>query len=158
MRLSIDSLQHLQVYFQVFVPVLVACRRLLRGDDCSASADDRSGPGVAAPASISMISESRKTTKRCQLKSEGFVQTKTRWSSDSKCRPPFQSKDVRRLGPSVATWPCAVCQMDQFRVFCESVPRQILLLGLPVLPGAATGTQVLQFDKKSEAYHIFFNH
>ena len=38
--------------------------------------------------------------------------------------------------------------MDQFRVFCESVPRQILLLGLPVLPGAATGTQVLQFDKK----------
>ena len=44
MRLSIDSLQHLQVYFQVFVPVLVACRRLLRGDDCSASADDRSEP------------------------------------------------------------------------------------------------------------------
>ena len=44
MRLSIDSLQHLQVYFQVFVPVPVACRRLLRGADCSASTDDRSGP------------------------------------------------------------------------------------------------------------------
>ena len=40
--------------------------------------------------------------------------------------------------------------MDQFRVFCESVPRQFLLLGLPVLPGAATGTQVLQFDKKNQ--------
>ena len=38
--------------------------------------------------------------------------------------------------------------MHQFRVFCESVPRQILLLWFPVLPGAATGTQVLQFDKK----------
>ena len=47
MRLSIDSLQHLQVYFQVFVPVPVACRRLLRGADFSASADDRSGPRVA---------------------------------------------------------------------------------------------------------------
>ena len=42
MRLSIDSLQHLQGYFQVFVPVLVACRRLLRGADCSACADVRS--------------------------------------------------------------------------------------------------------------------
>ena len=36
MRLSIDSLQHLQVYFQVFVPVPVACRRLLRGADSTA--------------------------------------------------------------------------------------------------------------------------
>ena len=32
------------------------------------------------------------------------------------------------------------------------------LLGLLVIPGATTGTQVLQFDKKSGAYHIFFNH
>ena len=36
MRLSIDSLQHLQVYFQVFVPVPVACRRLLRSADSTA--------------------------------------------------------------------------------------------------------------------------
>ena len=36
MRLSIDSLQHLQDYFQVLVSVPVACRRLLRGADCSA--------------------------------------------------------------------------------------------------------------------------
>ena len=43
---------------------------------------------------------------------------------------------------------CTGLQVRQFWVFCESVPRQILLLGLPVLPGAATGTQVLQFDKK----------
>ena len=45
-----------------------------------------------------------------------------------------------------------------FGSFCESVPRQFLLLGLPVIPGAATGTQVLQFDKKSGAYHTSFNH
>ena len=44
MRLSIDSLQHLQDYFQVLMPVPVACRRLLRGADCSACTDDRSGP------------------------------------------------------------------------------------------------------------------
>ena len=53
---------------------------------------------------------------------------------------------------------CTGLQVRQFWVFYESVPRQILLLGLPVLPGAATGTQVLQFDKKSGAYHISFNH
>ena len=41
----------------------------------------------------------------------------------------------------------------QLRVFCESVPRQILLLGLLVFPGAARGTRVLQFDKKLGAYH-----
>ena len=150
MRLSIDSLQYWQVYFQVFVPVPIACCCccLLRGADCSACADDRSGPRVADPASISTISEPRKTTKRCQLKSEGLAQTTTRWSSDWTCKPTLQSKDVRRLGPSLATWPYAACQMDQFQVFRESVPRQILLLALLVIPGAATGTQVLQFDKK----------
>ena len=61
-------MQHLQVYFQVFVPVPVACRRLLCGADCSASADDRSGPRVADPASISTISEPRKTTKEMLAK------------------------------------------------------------------------------------------
>ena len=42
----------------------VACRRLLRGADCSACTYDRSGPRFADPASISTISEPRKTTKR----------------------------------------------------------------------------------------------
>ena len=40
----------------------------------------------------------------------------------------------------------------------RSVPRQVLLVGLLVIPGAATGTQVLQFDKKSGAYHTSFTH
>ena len=41
----------------------------------------------------------------------------------------------------------------------ESVPRQILLLGgLLVISGAARGTRVLQFDKRSGAYHTSFNH
>ena len=39
-------------------------------------------------------------------------------------------------------------QVGQFRVFCESVPRQILFFVLLVIPGAARGTRVLQFDKK----------
>ena len=39
---------------------------------------------------------------------------------------------------------CTGLQVRQFWVFCESVPRQILLLRLPVLPEAAMGTQVLQ--------------
>ena len=65
MRLTIDSLQHLQDYFQVLVPVPVACRRLLRGADCLVCTDNRSGPRVADPVSISTISEPRKTTKRC---------------------------------------------------------------------------------------------
>ena len=55
MRLSIDSLQHLQDYFEVLMPVPVVCRRLPGGADCSACADDRSGPRVADPASISRI-------------------------------------------------------------------------------------------------------
>ena len=46
----------------------------------------------------------------------------------------------------------------QFRVPCESVPRQILLVVLLVIPGAARGTRVLQFDKRSEVYHTSFNH
>ena len=70
MRLSIDSLQHLQVYFQVLVPVPVACRRLLRGADCSACADNRSGPRVA---------DLRRDASK---KIEGLAQRKTRWSSD----------------------------------------------------------------------------
>ena len=53
---------------------------------------------------------------------------------------------------------CTGLQVGQFRVFCESVPRQVLLVGLLVIPGAATGTQVLQFDKKWGAYHTSFNH
>ena len=48
--------------------------------------------------------------------------------------------------------------MGQFRVFCKKVSRQILLLRLLVIPGAAKGTRVLQFDKKSGAYHTSFNH
>ena len=55
MRLSIDSLQHLQDYFQVLMPVPVACRRFPGGAE--ACADDCSGPRVADPASISTISE-----------------------------------------------------------------------------------------------------
>ena len=49
-------------------------------------------------------------------------------------------------------------KVGQCRVFCESTPWQVLLLRLPVIPGAATGTQVLQFDKQSAAYHTSFNH
>ena len=65
MLLSMDSLQHLQDYLQVFVPVPVACRLLPGGAGSSACADDRSGPRVADPASISTISGPSKTTKRC---------------------------------------------------------------------------------------------
>ena len=51
-------------------------------------------------------------------------------------------------------------QRCQFRVFCESVPWQILLLGPLVIPGAARRIwwRVLQCDKKSGAHHIAFNH
>ena len=158
MRLCIDFLQHLQDYFQVLVPVPVACCRLVRGAHCSACTDNRSGHRVADPATISTISEprSRKTAKRCSLKKWrlGTDEDALHWT----CKPTFLSKDVRRLGPSLATSPCAACQMDQFWVFCESVPRQIFLLGLPVIHGAATGTQVLQFDRKSGAHHTSFNH
>ena len=148
-----------KIIFQVLVRVSVVCRGLLRGADCSACADDHSGPWIADPASISTISEPRKTTKICLLKSEGLAQTKTRWSSVWTCKPTFQSKDVCNLGPSLAAQPCAACQMDQFRVFfCKSMPRRILLLGLLVIPEAARGTRVLQFDKKSGANHTSFNH
>ena len=41
-------------------------------------------------------------------------------------------------------------QVGQFQVFYESVPRQILFLRLLVIPGAARGTRVLQFDKKNQ--------
>ena len=40
--------------------------------------------------------------------------------------------------------------MGQFRVFCESMPRQIVFLGLVVIPGAARGTRILPFDKNQE--------
>ena len=83
---------------------------------------------------------------------------KTRWSSDWTWKPTFQSKDVRRMGPSSATSPSTACQMGQFRVFCESRPRETLLLGLLVILGAARSTRVLQFDKRSGGYHTSFNH
>ena len=76
-----------KIIFKSSVPA--ACRRLLRGADCSTCTDDRSGPRVADPASISTMSEPI---------SEGLAQTKTRWSSDWTCKPTFQSKDVR-AGP-----------------------------------------------------------
>ena len=62
------------------------------------------------------------------------------------------------MGPSSATSPSTACQMGQFRVFCESVPRETLLLGLLVILGAARSTRVLQFDKRSGGYHTSFNH
>ena len=40
--------------------------------------------------------------------------------------------------------------MYQILVFCETVPQQIPLLGLPFIPGEKTGTQVLQFDENQE--------
>ena len=56
--------------------------------------------------------------------------------------------------------PCTILplQVGQFRVFCESVPRQILILRLLAIPGAARSTRVLQFEKISGAYHTSFNH
>ena len=75
------------------------------------------------------------------------------------------SQVVDRVGRIEAPPPLAAAFMymyrltgGQFRVFCESVPRQILFLGLLVFPGAARETRVLQFDKKSGAYHTSFNH
>ena len=56
-----------RLIFQVLVSVPVACRRLLRGADFSACADDGSGLRVADPASISTISEPRKTTREEML-------------------------------------------------------------------------------------------
>ena len=37
--------------------------------------------------------------------------------------------------------------------FAKACHGKSFLLGLPVIPGASTGTQVQQFDKKSQAYH-----
>ena len=76
---------------------------------------------------------------------------------ESSCRQSRPDRSSASRG-CMRSCTCTGLQVRQFWVFCESVPRQILLLGLPVLPGAATGTQVLQFDKKSGAYHISFNH
>ena len=46
-------------------------------------------------------------------------------------------------------------QVGQFRVFCESVRWQILLLGLLLIPGAAQDTRVLQFGgKKSGSRNV----
>ena len=65
---------------------------------------------------------------------------------------------MRRIGLSWATSPSAACQIGQCWVSCESVPRQTLFLGLLVIPGAARGTRVLQFDKRSGVFHTSLNH
>ena len=66
--------------------------------------------------------------------------------TESSCR---QSRSDRRPPPLAAAFMYMYgLQVAQFWVYCESVPRQILLLGLPVITGAARGTRVLQFDKK----------
>ena len=74
------------------------------------------------------------------------------------------SQVVDRVGRFKVPPPLAAAFMYMYRLtggsisgLLRSVPRQILLLGLPVLSGAATGRQ-LQFDKKSGAYHTSFNH
>ena len=74
--------------------------------------------------------------------------------TESSCR---QSSRVKPQLPLAAAFMYHV-PAYQFRVFCESVPRETLLLRLLVIPGAARGTRVLRFDKRSGAYHTSFNH
>ena len=159
-RLSIDSLQHLQVYFQVFVPVPVACRRLLRGAECSASADDRSGSRVADPASISTILKPRMTTKRCLLKSEGWAQTKTRWSSYWTCRPTFQSKTCAGWAPQ---WPHSHAQSARwinFGSFAKACHGKSVYPGFLFFLEQQWAHKYYSLTKNQErrAYHISFNH
>ena len=113
--------------------------------------------GVLSPSKVRWRYQAQ-VTLLFDIDSEGSAQTKRCWSSDWMSKPTFQTKEVRSLDPSLGTWPSAACQMGQFRVFGESVPWQILLLGLLVIPGPARETRVLQFDKKSRAYHTSFNH
>ena len=76
-------------------------------------------------------------------------------SSCRQSRPDRSSSASRGWVHVPCTSTCTGLQVGQFRVFCESVPRQVRLVGLLVLPGAATGTQVLQFDKKIRSVPYF---
>ena len=95
-----------------------------------------------------------KLTMNVSIKTSCF---RSKTPTESSCR---QSRPDRS---SSASRGCVHVHVPAYRwvnfgSFAESVPRQVLILGLLVIPGAATGSQVLQFDKKSGAYHTSFNH
>ena len=83
-----------------------------------------------------------KFTTNVSIKTSCF---RSKTPTESSCLPesgPDRSSFASRGCVRVCT--CTGLQVGQFRVFCESVPRQILLLGLLVIPGAARGTRVLK--------------
>ena len=98
MRLSIDSLQHLQDYFSSprassrCLPLFVSRRRLL-------GLRRRSFRTPGCRSGIDLDDLEERLRRDATKKSESLAQTKTRWSSDWTCKPTFHSKDVRRLGP-----------------------------------------------------------
>ena len=87
------------------------------------------------------------------------------WPGIFTSRLAFEARLVDRAASSAVSHDCVNVHtpayhrhshVAQFRVICESVPRQILLLRLLVVCGEARVTWVLQFDKKSEAHHTPF--
>ena len=85
-----------------------------------------------------------KLTMNVSIKTSCFRSKTHLESSCRQSRPDRSSSASRGCGHVQGL----LLQVGQFRVFCERVPRQIPLIRPLVIPGAARGTRVLQFDKK----------
>ena len=96
-----------------------------------------------------------KLTMNVSIKTSCF---RSKTPTESSCRQIEEARSKLLRLSQLRSCTCTSLQVGQFQVFSESVPRKILLLRLLFIPGAARGTRVLQFDKKSGAYHTSFNH
>ena len=145
MRLSIDSLQHLQDYFSSpransrCLPSIASSRRRLLG----LRRRSFRTPGCRSGVDLDNLGAKKDYEEMLAKKSEGLAQTKTRWSSD--LSQLSRAKTCAGWAPHWLQSHAQPARWINFGSFCESVPQQILLLRLPVIPGAATGTQL---DKK----------
>ena len=131
--------------------VPVACRRLLRGADCSVSAVDLADLGAKKDYEEMQAKKWRLGTD------EDALFLRSRLNVQAK----FPEQNRAQAGPLTCTGYIAMRSLPDGSILGllqKPVPRQILLLGLLVIPGAARGTRFLQFDKKSGAYHTSFNH
>ena len=135
----------------------VTYRRLLRDADCSACADDRSGPRLADPcidlANLGAKKDYEEVLAKMWRHSTDEDALVLRLNVQANFPEQRRAQDGPLIG-YIAIYSLPDGVMGLLRKHATGNP----LLGLLVIPGAARSTRVLQFDKRSGAYHTSFNH
>ena len=150
MRLSIDSLQHLQDYFSSprvssrCLPSFSLRRRLLGLRRRSFRT-----PGCRSGVDLDDLGDKKDYEEMLAKKVKAWHRRRpVPLVFRLNVQANFPEQRHAQAGPLAGY--IAMCSLPDGSIsgLCESVPRRIFLLGLLVISGAATGTQVLHFAKK----------